>query len=296
MREIFNFFIRNSKWFVFAIYIVASCSLLFTSNPYRHHVYLTSASTVSSAVYDVTSRFTSYLNLRDNNEDLNRRNAGLQSEVISLREQLQHLRERLAENRLDTAPAFPALRHFDFIVAHVVNNSVMRPNNYITINKGSADGVQPEMGVIDQNGVVGIVNVVTDSHARIISLLNPHFRLSCKIKGNESFGSLVWDGNDPRYCLLEELPRHTKFQKGDTVITSGYSAVFPEGIPVGIVTAEKGDHSQNFFTLKVRLLSDFSKLNNVQVVVNNNADELRALEVANSRTEGADKPETQSAP
>jgi rod shape-determining protein MreC len=150
------------------------------------------------------------------------------------------------------------------------------------------------MGVIDQNGVVGIVNVVTEHHARVISLLNPNFRLSCKIKGNESFGSLVWDGNDPRYVVLEELPRHTKYQKGDTVITSGYSAVFPEGIPVGVVVSNNKGRNENFFALKVRLLSDFSTLNNVQVVLNNASEELRRLEEMNQVTEGKQTPETEN--
>jgi rod shape-determining protein MreC len=150
------------------------------------------------------------------------------------------------------------------------------------------------MGVIDQNGVVGIVNVVTEHHARVISLLNPNFRLSCKIKGNESFGSLVWDGNDPRYVVLEELPRHTKYQKGDTVITSGYSAVFPEGIPVGVVVSNNKGRNENFFALKVRLLSDFSTLNNVQVVLNNASEELRRLEEMNQVTEGKQTSETEN--
>lgn len=284
MRELFSFFIRNSKWLVFATYIILGCMMLFTSNPYQQHVYLTSAGAVTSAVYDVTGSVTSYFNLRANNEDLNRRNATLQLEVISLREQMQRLLEEKAAD--DTVPPHDALRHYEFIVAHVINNSVMRPHNYITVNKGSADGVQPEMGVIDQNGVVGIVNLVSEHHARLISLLNPNFRLSCRIRGNDSFGSLVWDGKDPRYALLEELPRHTRYNAGDTVITSGYSAVFPEGIPVGVIADSKGGHNENFFTLKVRLLSDFTKLNNVQIVINNNADELRRLEEENLKTEG----------
>lgn len=288
MRELLNFFLRNSKWLVFAGYVIVSCMLLFTGNPYQHHVWLTSASTMTSAVYDVTGNVTAYFNLRANNDDLNRRNAALQSRVIALEEMLQRSNE--AEAAADTTLIPPVLRHYDFIVAHVVNNSVSRPHNYITVNKGAADGVKPEMGVIDQNGVVGIVNVVTDHHARLISLLNPNFRLSCKIKGNESFGSLVWDGDDPRYMLLEELPRHTKYHNGDTVVTSGYSSVFPEGIPVGVITRAKTGHNENFFTLKVRLLSDFSKLNNVQIVVNNFAEELRTLDQLNAATEGKDEP------
>lgn len=284
MHELFQFFIRNSKWFVFALYVVLSCMLLFTFNPYQQHVWLTSAGQVEGAVYGVSNYVTSYFNLRDNNEDLNRRNVTLQHEVLALREQLQSMQERYA----DTTMLMGKARHFDFIVGHVINNSVMRPYNYVTVNKGSEDGVAPEMGVIDQNGVVGIVNVVSPHYCRIISLLNPHFRLSCKIKGDESFGSLVWDGQDPRYAVLEELPRHTVYHKGDTIVTSGYSAVFPAGLPVGVIEKNNASENDNFFSLKVRLLSDFTKLNNVQIVRNNNKDELRQLDADNDRTEGND--------
>lgn len=284
MHELFQFFIRNSKWFVFAIYVVLSCMLLFTFNPYQHHVWLTSAGQVEGAVYGASNYVTSYFNLRENNEDLNRRNVTLQNEVLELREQLQALRERHA----DSADVMPMARHFDFIVGHVINNSVMRPYNYVTINKGSEDGVAPEMGVIDQNGVVGIVNVVSPHYCRVLSLLNPHFRLSCKIKGDESFGSLVWDGKDPRFAVLEELPRHTVCHKGDTVVTSGYSAVFPSGLPVGVVEGNNASENDNFFSLKVRLLSDFTTLNNVQIIRNNNIEEIRRLDAENEKTEGND--------
>ena len=283
MREVLQFFIRNSKWFVFVAYLAVSFMLLFTFNPYQHHVYLTSAGRVTGAVYGVASNVTSYFNLRENNEDLNRRNAALELEVIAMRERLQAISEQYG----DTLAKFKPLDHYGFILARVINNSVMKPYNYLTIDRGSDDGVAPEMGVIDQNGVVGIVNVVSPHYARVISLLNPHFRLSCKVKGDESFGSLVWDGADPRYAVLEELPRHTVYHRGDTIITSGYSAVFPEGLPVGVVVGDNATDNDNFFTLKVKLFSDFSKLNNVQIVINNNMPELDKLEEENQRTEGA---------
>ena len=111
-------------------------------------------------------------------------------------------------------------------------------------------------------------------------MLNPNFRLSCKIKRSDNFGSLVWDGNDPSVALLEELPRHTVYTAGDTVVTSGYSAVFPPGLPVGEIIDDDTDHNQNFFTLRIRLFSDFSTLSTVQVVVNNYRDELLSLESA----------------
>lgn len=275
MHELFNFFIRNSKWFVFAFYMVISCVLLAGDNPYQRHVLLTSANTVSATVYEASNNVTSYFNLRDINEDLNRRNAALEKEVIDLREQLERYREA---GYADTMVVDSCVAHFDFIVAGVINNSVSKPYNYLTVNKGTLDGVVPELGVIDQNGVVGIVSAATAHSARVISLLNPNFRLSCKIKGSDNFGSLVWGGEDPEVALLEELPRHTVYHPGDTIVTSGYSAVFPPGLPVGIVLDDDKEHSENFFTLKIRLFADFTALSNVQIVVNNRKDEIVTVE------------------
>ncbi len=255
--------------------MVVSTILLVRNDPFHRNIYLTSANTVSSTIYGLANNVTSYFNLRQNNEDLNERNAQLQLEVLALREQLLRAEEK---ELLDSLTVNPDYRQFDFVTAHVINNSVTKPYNYLTINRGSADGIKPEMGVLDQNGVVGVVNVVGEHSARVISLLNPHFRLSCRIKSNDSFGSLVWDGQDSRFAVLEELPRHTVFKVGDTVVTSGYSAVFPPNIPVGIVESDNTSRNENFFSLKIRLLSDFSKLNNVQVVINYLAEELNALE------------------
>lgn len=275
MRELFNFFIRNSKWFVYAFFAVVSLMMLFRGNPYQQHIFLTSANSVSAAVYELSNNVTSYFNLRDINEDLNRRNAALEKEVVNLRENLR----LYAENSFsDTLVTPDGVDHFDFIVAHVINNSISKPYNYITLDKGADDGVRPELGVIDQNGVVGIVSVVGPRHARVISLLNPNLRLSCKIKSSDYFGSLVWDGDDPTTALLEELPRHTTYSPGDTIVTSGYSAVFPPDLPVGIILDDENRHNENFFTLKVRLFADFTTLGNVQVVTNNYAGELTDVE------------------
>ena len=274
MNELYLFFRKNSKWFVFAIFVIISYTLLFNSNPYHRHLYLTSAGRAVSSVYKSGSMLSSYLNLRSINEDLNRRNAELQAEIAAQNEKIEALKEA---GYTDTLVVDSGVRHFDFIVAHVINNSISHPFNYLTINKGSSDGIKPELGVIDRNGVVGIVSTTGAHSARVISLLNPHFRLSCKIKRSDYFGSLVWDGANPSQALLEELPRHTVFEPGDTIVTSGYSAVFPSGLPVGVIIGADTDRNQNFFTLRVRLLADFTTLGNVQVVINNQAEEIRAL-------------------
>lgn len=274
MNELFGFIVRHSKWLVFAFFVTISCTLLFNDDPYRRHVFMTSAGRMAATVYKGANNVTSYFDLREINGDLNRRNAELQAEIVRMQETIDRLRE---QNYTDTLAIDSGVRHFDFIVAHVINNSISHPFNYLTINKGSSDGIKPELGVIDRNGVVGIVSTTGAHSARVISLLNPHFRLSCKIKRSDYFGSLVWDGANPSEALLEELPRHTVFEPGDTIVTSGYSAVFPSGLPVGVIIGADTDRNQNFFTLRVRLLADFTTLGNVQVVINNQAEEIRAL-------------------
>lgn len=236
---------------------------------------MTSAGRLSAGVYDLAHNITSYFSLREINEDLQVQNARLEEELLGMKAQLQLYRERYYA---DTMSVIDSLRPYRFIIASVINNSVHRPYNYITINKGSADGLRPEMGVVDQNGIVGVVNVVGDHYSRLISLLNPNFRLSCKVKGNEAFGSLVWNGDNTQEALLEELPRHTIYNTGDTVITSGYSAMFPEGIPVGIVTGNEKTIDDNFYTLRVRLLTDFSRLSTVRVIASDIAAQIKAVE------------------
>lgn len=275
MRNLLHFLVRYSSWLLFAFYIVIACGLLFTRNPYQHHLYLTSAGAIGAGLHDVSSNITGYFSLRDINDDLQRQTATLQAEVLQLREELQSYRELEMQ---DSLRALDTIGRFNFVIASVINNSISRPNNFITINKGRLDGIEPEMGVLDQNGVVGVVNVVSDHYARIISLLNPNFRFSCKLRGSEPFGSLVWDGQDPQYALLEELPKHTQFHKGDTIVTTGYSTVFPAGIPVGVIEGRAHGEDDNFFTLRIRLLTDFTALSTVKVITNTDLEEIKSIE------------------
>lgn len=275
MRNLLNFILRYSSWLVFGFYVILSCIMLFSSNPYQHYIYLTSAGGISSTVYGVSSNVTSYFALRDINEDLQRRNAELENEVITLREQLERVNEQVYG---DSVPVDSTLSRYSFIIAHVINNSVNRPFNYITIQKGSKDGVRPEMGVVDQNGIVGIVNLVGPNTSRVISFLNPKIRISCKIKGQDHVGSLVWDGKNPQMALLEELPQHAVVHKGDTIVTSGYSSTFPAGVPVGEVVASLRGTKGGFAALKVKLFTDFSTLSTVRVIKDSLRPELEAVE------------------
>ena len=283
MRQLIDFFVRHGAWFTFLLLAGVSCVMLFRSNPYQQSGYMTSAGAVSSSVYSAANGVTGYFNLRTINGDLQERLSLLEMENLSLRRRLQRA-EELAY--ADTVTPDSALTPFRFITARVINNSIAHSNNFLTINRGSDDGIAPEMGVVDQNGVVGIVNVTGRHTARVISLLNSDLRLSCKVKGSDAFGSLVWDGKSPRRAVLEELPRHVEFAVGDTIITSGYSVVFPEGIPVGTVVEQMRDADDNFYSLRVELLTDFATLSTVRVIENFLKDEIEEGETDRGNSSG----------
>lgn len=255
--------------------MVAGCALLFSGNPFQHHVYLTSANEVSSGLYKAANSVTSYFSLKEINEDLQRRNSDLELEIYRLNEVIRDMNQKVYA---DTMTVDSALSRYSFVIAHVINNSINHAHNYITIEKGRLDGIEPEMGVIDQNGIVGIVNVVGDHTARILSVLNPYLPLSCKVKGRAQVGTLVWDGRDPDEAILKELPKHSEFTPGDTIVTSGYSSAFPEGVPVGTILSSARDKEDNFYTLRVKLFTDFSTLSTVRVIRDNMRDELATVE------------------
>lgn len=283
MRGLIDFFVRHSGWAAFVLFATLSCIMLFGGNPYQQHVYTTSAGAVASTVYGAANSVTGYFHLRGINQDLQQHTSDLETEVIDLRRRLRDVTMQLYG---DSAAVDSSLQQYRFILAYVINNSIVHSNNFITINRGELDGVRPEMGVVDQNGVVGIVNVTGPHTARLISLLNSDLRLSCKVKGSDAFGSLVWDGKSPRRAVLEELPRHVEFNLGDTVITSGYSVVFPEGIPVGTVVDRRRDDDDNFYSLTVELFTDFATLSTVRVIENFSKDEILAVEEDKVNTSG----------
>lgn len=227
-------------------------------------------STLNKGVSGVTG----YFGLRAENDALQLRNAELESEALNLNHRIRHLQTLIADTG---AIKYPADR-FSFITASVLNNRIISPRNYFTINRGSLDGVHPGMGVVDHNGVVGIVNVAALHTSRVISLLNVDQRISAKIKNTDVTGTLTWEPGNPKIAYLEEIPRHFRYHVGDTVVTSGYSTTFPEGLPLGVVMAQVRGNNDNAFTLKVKVASDFKSLNKVRVIQDFYKAELDTLE------------------
>ncbi|MCH5222510.1 MAG: rod shape-determining protein MreC [Muribaculaceae bacterium] len=271
MRNLLNFFIKHGAWFLFFLYVILSLLVLFTYNAYHASVYLSSANVVTSKIYEASSEVTGYFGLKEINKSLQANNARLENEVLNLR---HHLAEY---QTLNSDSASPFFQRFDYVSATVINNNVRHPKNYFSINRGSKDGIESGQGVVDHNGVVGIVNVVGPHTARVISLLNEDQRFSVKIKNSEFIGSLNWKGGDPTIAYMEEVPRHAKFNPGDTIVTSGYSLAFPSDIPVGTVMNRIKGADDNFFVLKIQLTSDFKSLSTVRVIKDNFKQSLDSL-------------------
>jgi rod shape-determining protein MreC len=222
------------------------------------------------------------MNLKTINSDLMQRIAVLEKEARDSKKKVEVLSELL----------FPLDVHeyegiysnaFSFIPAQVTNNQIARmDNNYITLNKGALAGIKEDMGVLSPNGIVGVVINVSTHFSKVIPILNPKYQPSCKIKGTDYFGTLSWDGKDSRYISLKELPQHAAFNIGDTIVTSGFSTVFPEGVPVGTIEDKFKKKGENYNSLKVKLFTNFSALSEVLIVVNALKDEQLNLEKGES--------------
>ena len=274
MRNLLNFLLKYNYWLLFILLEVICFVLLFRFNNYQQSVFFTSANVVAGKVYEVSGGISSYFHLKSVNEDLLDRN-------MALEQQITNLENRLKDYRIDsiTMNSIRYLEQADYKIfkAHVIRNSLNQADNYITLDKGSSAGIRPEMGVIDGNGVVGIVYKTSPSYSLVISVLNSKSSISCKIIGSEYFGYLKWEYGDSRYAYLKDLPRHAEFNLGDTVVTSGYSTVFPAGVMVGTVD-DMSDSNELSYLLKIKLATDFGKLGNVRVISRNGQGEQRELE------------------
>lgn len=275
MRNLLNFLVRYNYWFLFLLLEVTSIVLLFRFNHYQQSVCFTSANAVAGVVYKAAGGISAYFHLKEVNESLLDRNLWLERQVSLLQRELE---ERGMDSARMASLERMAGEGYRLFKARVIKNSLNRADNYITLDRGTADGIRPEMGVVDAGGVVGIVYKTSPHYSLVIPLLNGKSSISCKIAGSEYFGYLKWEGGDARYAYLKDLPRHAEFGLGDTVVTSGYSAVFPEGVMVGTVDDMADSHDGLSYLLKVKLATDFGKLNDVRVMARDGQEERKALE------------------
>ncbi|MCQ2256369.1 MAG: rod shape-determining protein MreC [Bacteroidaceae bacterium] len=259
MRALIDLLLQYKHWLVFILLEIVSLLLLFSYNGYQKSVYFTTANDVVGVFYSATSSVSSYLNLQTENKMLEEDNQRL------MRENYQ-LKQRIAEAKLDSLKPKGLPPYYNIVNAQVVKSTVHKANNLITINKGESDGIKPEMGVISSHGVVGIVYMTSSHYSIVMPLLNKHSMVSCRLKGTEHFGTLNWQRESPYQTYSTGIPRHAKVKKGDVMETNGYSAIFPPGIPIGVVS-NIGDSSDGMsYLLTVNLYTDFTTLREVSVI------------------------------
>ena len=275
MRNLLNFFLKYNYWFLFIFLEVISFVLLFRFNNYQGSAFFTSSNQVAGMVYEFANKVTGYFHLKTINDGLVQKN-------VELELQVEHLRSALMELTADSTEIermkSNALLGYDIYRANVINNSLTHVDNYITLNKGENDGIRREMGVISGSGVVGIVYQTSPNYSVVIPILNSKSSISCKIKRSDYFGFLKWDGGSSQYATVKDMPRHSLFTLGDTIVTSGHSAVFPGGIPVGTVEDMSDSHDGLSYLLKVKLFTDFARLSDVRVIAKKAQEERLELE------------------
>ena len=263
MRNLLEFLAKYNHWFVFLILEVVSMVLLFQYNSYQGSAWFSSANAVTGKLYEWDANVETFFLLTKVNQELTQRNAYLEQEVQKLSDSLVSVTK---DSSIYHRDQFALPRNYRLIPAKVVANSVDKPGNLMTIDKGSADGIHKDMGVISGTGVVGIVYLVAEHYAIVIPVLNTKSNISCMIQNRGYFGYLRWKGGVSDLAYLEEVPRHAHFKLGDYVVTSGYSAVFPPGVRVGRILHVFNSADGLSYRVQLRLSTDFARLRDVCVI------------------------------
>lgn len=270
MRNLIFFIYKYYVFFLFFALEVTAFVIIYRFNNYQKASFVNYTTGVTSSFYTAVSNTREYFYLRSINDSLQVENARLHSQLIT-----SYYKNNFTPVQVnDTVYK----QQYEYIPAQVVNNSVTKRNNYITLNRGRLHGIEPEMGVISENGIVGIVMNVSEHYCTVLSLLNNNCKISAKIEKNGAFGSLVWEGEDPRYASLKDVNKHVPLMSNDKIITSNFSTIFPEGIPIGKIYSHTLDAGDNFHTIKVELNTDFSTVSTVYVIRNLMKEEQAELE------------------
>lgn len=272
MKKIIKLILKYHFTIIFILLEIVSFSLIIRHNEYQRAIFSESASTLFGNISLTITSIKDYFRLKEMNESLANENILLKNRL----EKYEFLRDTIIHGTVvqDSIPVY------EYIGAKQVNATYNRTKNYITLNQGRKNGLQKEMAVCTPEGIVGLIQDLSDHFAVVIPLINVDSRISAKIKKNNYYGSLQWDGNDYAYSYLNDIPYHVEVNAGDTIVTSGLSKIFPEGIVVGYVESVDKE-TANFLKIKVKLAVDFKRINHVYVILNNKKNEQTSLEAIN---------------
>ncbi|HRH37522.1 MAG TPA: rod shape-determining protein MreC [Flavobacteriales bacterium] len=273
MRDLFRFLFRIRNTLLLIVLLGISSTLLYSGNQHHRAQAISSTNAIAGALFTWRKGITDYANLKEVNERLAAENAQWRNKHVSA----------FARNQAYYAVINDTLRQqqYNYLPAKVVNATWHKPLNYITLDRGSADGLHDDMGVIGSNGIVGVVHAVSPHFSSVMSVLHPDMVTSVKVKRSGNFGILRWDTDMPSTASVVDIPKHARVNVGDTVVTMGGDGIFPADVPVGVVI-EKGDPpGRPDLDIKILLFEDMARVGFVYVVNDLRRTERDTLEKSN---------------
>jgi rod shape-determining protein MreC len=270
MKNLFAFVVKHNFIFIFLLLQVISVWLMVHNNGYQGSRVLNSSNRTVSKIYESAANTKEYFSLKLENEKLATENAVLRN-FLRTNYLVLPLKEYKKRDTLYK-------QQYSYVSAKVVNTSVNKRRNFLTLNIGSEQAITQDMGVMSSEGIVGIVTDVSRNFSSVMSLLHKDMRVNCQLKKDGSYGPLEWDGSDYRFCTLSDIPTHAKIKPGDTVVTSELSGIFPEGLMVGTIVNFERRRNESFYTAKVKLSADLKKVNHVYIIRNRLKQERDSLE------------------
>ncbi|MBQ4818783.1 rod shape-determining protein MreC [Aquimarina sp. MMG016] len=273
MQQIINFLLRNKNFLLFLLLLFLSIIFTVQSHSYHKSKFISSTNFLGGGLYGWKHSINVYFGLKSHNQRLLEENE-------RLRNQLSLLIDKDSSNSkyIDTLSFH---KPYTFIRGKVYKNDYSKIDNYILINKGEKDSIIPDMGVITDKGIIGIVENTTANYSRVISILNSNSKINAGLKKSNQYGSLTWNGKDPNIVQLETVPRQALLKVGDTIITNGRSTIFPKGIGIGTILNYELDQNQNYYLIDVRLFNDMTDIGFVYAIKGNDKKEIQILENGN---------------
>ncbi|MEN8186340.1 MAG: rod shape-determining protein MreC [Bacteroidota bacterium] len=270
MQQLISFFYKNKHFLIFLLLEFIAFYFTIQSHSFHRSKFVNSANFITGGLYQRIDNFKEFIFLKGENKRLAEENVFLKN--LLDKRKISYV--KIDSTKLDTSNIG---RKYFYIPSKIINNEYNKSNNYLTINSGKNLGVEPDMGVVNSEGVIGIVKNVSNKYATVISILNVNSKINVKLLRSNYFGTLSWDANTYKTVQLDDLPIQANVKIGDTVITGGKSMVFPEGIPVGTIKGFNIEHKR-YERVDISLFNDMSALGYVDIIKNFDKTEIKNLE------------------
>ncbi len=275
MRNLLRFIIKYNSFLLFIVLEGFSFFLILEFNLNQKEIFINTSNNFINYTKQVGGKIKAYFNLKEENDILNYQNIYLLNFLSSKKQ------NNKASNNLDYLSYVG--NQFSYTPGLIINNSTHWQKNLITLNKGTSDGILPNMAVVGPQGAIGVIFKCSSHFSTVVSLLNTTLNIGVCLKNNNYNGTVVWDGKDYRFIKLQDIPIHISLNIGDTIVTNGYSSIFPPGVPIGCISDIKNENNSNFYNITVRLFTNFRTIRHVYIIKNKFRNEIINLEAESKK-------------